>query len=188
MFFKNYNHRHKNIVPLPNKSILPTPRDLPPAYKILDPRDRLVVSHGPPSACPGRTIVTDATRAAIPQCHVSMQYRSPRTVYRACTTTTGTWNACYNAPARRSYGNQVPANYCTRCTSFLSPGEFPDAPPSRRCRHSMNLCVFCLHDEVQDMTRRYGWQSGRIKCPQCGERLETDEVIRVGLLWTKMRL
>lgn len=70
---------------------------------------------------------------------------------------------------------------CAHCRQRRSTFEFPQSTPTKKCRHTIRTCSYCLHNTIQQasQTRR---RAG-IRCPDCCELLSDGDIRRGVLLW-----
>ncbi|OAL49516.1 hypothetical protein IQ07DRAFT_588075 [Pyrenochaeta sp. DS3sAY3a] len=70
---------------------------------------------------------------------------------------------------------------CSQCRERRCTFEFPANTPSKKCRHSIRTCAYCLHECIR--RARLERRRGAVRCPDCGEGLDEGDVRRGVLMW-----
>jgi hypothetical protein len=83
----------------------------------------------------------------------------------------------------RSVSAPLTIRQCTHCTRRLEGYEFLQHPPTARCRHDNEACVYCMHNSVYAAFDRGGWQN--VQCLICGEGMSEEEASRLVVLWVE---
>jgi len=63
---------------------------------------------------------------------------------------------------------------CTVCTNTLSLHHFPDRPPTKNCKHDVDVCRKCLRTWIASESSAKLWND--ITCPVCKTQLRTADI------------
>jgi hypothetical protein len=72
---------------------------------------------------------------------------------------------------------------CTLCDQWYQLHEFRRHLPSGSCQHENKVCMYCLHNCVQQDYQRGGWAN--VRCRVCSQRMTMEEGRRLIILWDK---
>lgn len=70
---------------------------------------------------------------------------------------------------------------CAQCHERRCTFEFPARTPTKKCRHCIRTCSYCLHECIRHA--RQERRRGVVRCPDCGERMCEVDVRRGVLVW-----